>query len=352
MSDLVDICPTCATRAIPGAAYCYRCGSPLIAETFVAGSDEPAEAAEPHGENQTFDVEGARDPEISRDFEGAPGAGPSDPVSPDSGPAGMGPEQAAPGRSGPSGQTSGTGAFAETTPDGAAPDPVKGSGFAPDPALARALSGQYEIRMADWMSRGWTIFTSAGGLFIAFGAILWLVFMFATPILFILAPLFSAGFLSAALIARRGEAVRFSDFWLPFNDFLPLVLVWIVSCALLFAGLFTCGILTIYLWVGYQFAYLLVLDRKADFWEALEISRKVVTRRWLSLFAFAVILGLIDVLMFAMTMSVGMILAVPLTSCVLVEAYAGIFGVRGGLRRDPAIVPPPPIAVSSPIPAA
>ena len=88
-----------------------------------------------------------------------------------------------------------------------------------DEGLGRAHRGEYEARISDWMSRGWTVFTREGGLFIGFSAILWLVHWVAPPLLLILGPMLIAGILVAALIARRGEKVEFSDFWLGFNDF-------------------------------------------------------------------------------------------------------------------------------------
>ena len=198
-----------------------------------------------------------------------------------------------------------------------------------DEGLGRAQRGEYETRIGDWMSRGWTVFTREGGLFIGFAAILWLVHWVAAPLLLILGPMLLAGILLAALIARRGEKVEFSDFWLGFNDFLPLLLAWVVSCALMILGFCTLGILTVYLWVGYQFVYLLILDRGLDFWVALESSRRAVHRHWFGLLAFAVLLFLINLVAYVMTLSLGVLVSLPLTSCALVEAYADIFGVRG-----------------------
>src|SRR5262249_22796576 len=144
----------------------------------------------------------------------------------------------------------------EATPEGVPPSPaspaVPGASRAdvPDEGIARALRGEYEVRIGDWLSRGWSVFTRAGGLFIAFSAVIWAFFHFALPILFIVAPMMMAGLLVVSLIARRSGSVDFSDFWRAFNDFLPLFLAWIVSCAFLVAGLLTCGIVTVYLWIG------------------------------------------------------------------------------------------------------
>lgn len=324
MNENVDNCHACSTPLIPDAAYCHRCGSPVLLPA--------AEEAAP----VTPDAEDLHQPSI------APGTLWSTPT------AGGGPSEPTPA----------AGAV-PPTPDGSfPPPPAPPPSPAPDDGLARALGGGYSIRMGEWLSRGWSVFTREGGLFLAFAAIGWVFWMvtcvfvhLAWPVLLLAMPLLSAGFMTAALIARRGERLQFSDFGLPFQDFLALLLANLVSWALLLAGLCTCGIVTIYLWVGYQFAYLLILDRGLDFWDALECSRRVATRQWFGIFAFSLILFLINLAGVAMC-GVGIIVTFPLTVCALVEAYADIFGVRGGLRgrRSPALPAaapapqPPPIA--------
>ena len=366
MDELLHSCPSCGTVAVPGAAYCHRCGSPLIdeeegfegpEEEFAGGATPPpsggdqamsgggvpqAGGTDERADASSTPSRASRTPEAhtadasSVRFAGMPGAATGSGGSYGQPGQGYGPASA---RTGPAGMPAGTAASNRGGPG------VDGS--TTDPALERALRGEYEVRIGDWMAHGWAIFTQAGGLFVGFAAIAWLLTFFATPILLILFPLLASGFLTAGLIARRGERVQFSDFWLPFNDFLPLFLAWVVSCALMFAGLLTCGVLTIYLWVGYQFAYLLILDRRMEFWDALETSRKVVTKHWLSLFAFAIILLVINLIALAVA-TVGLIISLPLTSCFLVEAYVGIFGVRGGLRRQPDLL----VAPASPATAA
>lgn len=232
-----------------------------------------------------------------------------------------------------------------TTSDGVSAASSSRPALQADPGLERALRGDYNVRIGDWMSRAWTVFTRDGGLFIAFAAIGWLIFWVAAPLLIIFFPLMVSGHLTAALKVRSGERLRFSDFWLPFNDFLPLLLAWLVSAALMFAGLLTCGIVTIYLWVAYQFVYLLILDRRMDFWEALETSRRATSNlNWPALFVFALLMLAVNLVAVFVTFSIGIIVSLPLTSCVLVEAYADIFGVRGGAvaRPDPEAASPQP----------
>ena len=207
--------------------------------------------------------------------------------------------------------------------------------------LARALRGDYQIRVGDWLSRGWGVFTGAGALFLGYSAILWLLLVFPPHLGALLSPMMVAGFYFAAIKVRRGSKLQFSDFWLPFNDFIPLLLACLVSLALMFAGLCTFGILTLYLWVAYSFAYVVIVDRRMEFWDALELSRKVVTRRWLGILAFAICLFLLNLIAFLATLSLGLIVTVPFTCCALVEAYADIFGAQGGVpgRASPHRAP-------------
>lgn len=223
-------------------------------------------------------------------------------------------------------------AAAGTPPPNLSPDP--------DEQFGRALRGQYEVRIGDWMSRGWTVFTKASGPFLGFAAIFWLLLVFPPHVGIVLSPVMAGGFYLSALKARRNETLSFTDFWLAFNEFISLSLAGLVSFAFMFAGLCTLGLVTIYLWVAYQFAYTLIVDRRMEFWDALEASRKAVTKQWIGLFAFALCLFMLNLVAFLVTLSLGLIVTLPFTACVLVEAYADIFGVRGGVPGRTASGPP------------
>ena len=165
----------------------------------------------------------------------------------------------------------------------------------------------------------------------------WLLLHFALPIWILLSPMLISGFYVAAFKIRRRGTVEFSDFWLGFNEFLALFLAGLVSFALMTAGLCTLGLVTIYLWVGHQFPYPLIVDRSLDFWEGLEVSRKAVQKRWIEMFVFALCLFLLNLVAYLATFSLGFIVSLPFTCCAVAEAYADVFGVRGGVPgRAPA----------------
>ena len=75
----------------------------------------------------------------------------------------------------------------------------------------------------------------------------------------------------------RGEDVEIGDVFAGFNlAFVNLALAGLVKWLLVTIGLILCILPGIYLAVGYVFALPLVIDKKMEFWPAMEVSRRVV----------------------------------------------------------------------------
>ena len=53
-------------------------------------------------------------------------------------------------------------------------------------------------------------------------------------------------------------------------------------------GFICCIIPGIYLAVAWMFTLPLIVDKKLDFWSAMELSRKVVTKHWFHFFFFGI----------------------------------------------------------------
>ena len=107
--------------------------------------------------------------------------------------------------------------------------------------------------------------------------------------------------------------------------FLQLFLTGFVTCLLTWLG-FVCLILPgIYLLVAWMFALPLVVDKQLDFWSAMELSRKVVTKHWFKFLGFGIVLQL---LIFAgvLALIVGIFVMSPLVLAAMMYAYEDIFG--------------------------
>jgi len=134
----------------------------------------------------------------------------------------------------------------------------------------------------------------------------------------------------------RGQPVTIETAFAGFsNRFLHLFLGNFVATLLMVLG-FLCLILPgIYLWVAWTFTLPLIVDRRLDFWSAMEVSRKMVTRHWWKLLGLVLVLALLKyagLLVFCL----GIFITGPIALAALMYAYEDIFGAAGRLADQPA----------------
>ena len=216
------------------------------------------------------------------------------------------------------------------TPPGTAPPALSPEAIAADYGL-RALP----VDIASCVTRGWALVRDNPGLTIgatllfmllSFGLSLvpavGLLALFINPVLF--------GGLAYTFTRRiRGEVPSVGDAFSGFNlAFLHLGLGGLVSILLVCVGLLLCVLPGIYLAVGYTFVLPLIIDKKYDFWTAMEVSRRVVHRQWWPMFGLGLILFLLNVLG-ALACVVGLIATAPVSVAVMMYAYEDLFGPRG-----------------------
>jgi len=127
----------------------------------------------------------------------------------------------------------------------------------------------------------------------------------------------------------RGEKAEVGDAFAGFNlAFGPLAFFSLVAQLLVALGFVLCFLPGIYLGVCWMFfTPLIIVDKKIDFWPAMELARKVVSRHWWQVFGFALVCGLV---LFAggLLCGVGLLIAIPLVKAATVFAYEDIFNAR------------------------
>lgn len=129
----------------------------------------------------------------------------------------------------------------------------------------------------------------------------------------------------------RGEEVQIGDVFAGFNlALLDLTMAGLVKWLLTSIGLILCVLPGIYLAVGYVFALPLVIDKKLEFWTAMEVSRRVVHEHWWSVFALLIVLALVAGAGFLLC-GVGALITIPLASAALMYVYEDLFGTRTAL---------------------
>jgi hypothetical protein len=186
----------------------------------------------------------------------------------------------------------------------------------------------YETDAGNYIRRGWEIFQENMGIFIAYTLIMILISVAAAFIpfgsLLVSGPL-TAGFYIVANKISKGEPYEFGTFFKGFDFFVQLLLWSLVGGIFIALGLVALIIPGIYLAVAYTFVPLFIVFGKMEFWDGMEYSRKMVTRKWWNIFGFVLLLFLIN-LAGTLAFFVGLLFTIPLTYCAIYAAFEDIVG--------------------------
>jgi uncharacterized membrane protein len=88
--------------------------------------------------------------------------------------------------------------------------------------------------------------------------------------------------------------------------------------------LLLCAIPATYLSVCWKFTLPLIVDKRLDFWTAMEVSRKRVTKHWWHIFGLVILVSLLNVAGLCMC-CVGVLFTMPVGIAALMCAYETIF---------------------------
>jgi len=242
-------------------------------------------------------------------------------------------------------------------------DTIAGSAASPPPgsdaeAMAeQILSRDYDLNIRSCVTRGWNLLRSNFWPFVGITALVVALMGFATSIggdslrhmvapgasstqltsgfaMLVWGPL--AGGLYLYLLKKmRGEKATVETVFSGFSHhFLHLFLGGFISGLLILLG-FYLVLPGIYLTIAWLFTLPLIADKEMDFWAAMELSRKVVTKHWFKFLGFGLICLL---LMFAgaLVFGVGLLVAIPWVLGAMMYAYEDVFGAV----RQSSPVPP------------
>ncbi len=200
---------------------------------------------------------------------------------------------------------------------------------APETIAAEYLRRGAVIDIGRTVSRGWALVRDNMGVLIGATVLSWIITIGVAwvPVLGWAVGIVLVGGLDYMFIRRiRGETVQVGDVFAGFNlAFLHLTLAGLVKWLFTSLGFVLCILPGIYLAVGYLFALPLVIDKKMEFWPAMEVSRRVVHHHWWSTFALVIVLALIAAVGF-LACIVGALVTIPVASASLMYVYEDLFG--------------------------
>ncbi len=201
-----------------------------------------------------------------------------------------------------------------------------------DALAAEILARDYRVDIGSCVSRSWSLLTRHFWLIVGACFVLHLI----QGSVGFLTGVCMGGLYFLLLKLIRGERAEFGDAFAGFSlAFLQLFLAGLVSGLLTFVGLLCCILPGIYLAVAWVFVLPLVMDKKLDFWPAMEVSRKVVTRHWWS-FLGLLLVNFLLILLGVACCIIGVYIALPIAFGALAYAYEDLFCPQPGNRNATA----------------
>jgi uncharacterized membrane protein len=203
--------------------------------------------------------------------------------------------------------------------------PNCGKSCAPEPVAAQVVFTPalgITAQTGRWISEGWRMVTADIGFFLLV-ALIFAVVGSAVPLI-LQGPMLAGFHLICAkkLFNRKPEL---ADLFKGFNYFVPALVASILIGLLVSVGFMLCIIPGLVLVAMFQFTYLFIVDKRMDFWPAMQASHAVIKNDYAGFTIFVTVLGLIH-LAGILCCIVGVFVAMPVAIAATTVAYKEIVG--------------------------
>ena len=179
-----------------------------------------------------------------------------------------------------------------------------------------------QVRAGHWISEGWALVQRDLGTYVLLALVLTLLSS-AVPLI-LQGPLI-AGFHIFVMKRMMNRRAEFADMFLGFNFFVPTLIASLLIWLFVSLGTLLCVIPGLVVAAMYKFTYLFIVDKRMDFWPAMQASHAVVKRDYFGFTMFLLLLLLVD-LLGLLCCVVGVLVAIPVTVAAITIAYAEIVG--------------------------
>jgi hypothetical protein len=175
-----------------------------------------------------------------------------------------------------------------------------------------------------WIGAGWDLVKSDLLPFVLM-ALVFLVVNSCIPL--VLQGPMMAGFHIACIRKLMAGRTEVGDLFKAFNRFGATLVAFLIITVFTSLASLLCLIPGLIVWAIYQFTFLFVVDKKMDFWPAMQASHALVKKDYLGFTLFSFVLLLINVAG-ALLCLVGLLLTVPLYYAAITAAYRDLVGFR------------------------
>lgn len=135
-----------------------------------------------------------------------------------------------------------------------------------------------------------------------------------------------AGGLYLGMRRALGHEIDISEGFVGFKQIASFTVVGLLTAFMTYLGLALLILPGIYLSIAYILAIPLIVDRKLSPWQAMETSRKAITKKWFTVFGILISLMLIFMIS-AIPLGIGVIWSGPLMVIAIGVIYKKVFGV-------------------------
>jgi len=134
-----------------------------------------------------------------------------------------------------------------------------------------------------------------------------------------------AGFHIFTMKKLMGRNAEFGDLFKGFNFFVPTLVASLLIGIFTFAGTLLCIIPGLVVAAMYKFTYLFIVDKRMDFWPAMQASHAVVKNDYFGFTMFLVAMTLVNVLVLICCI-VGLLITIPISVAAITVAYRDVVG--------------------------
>ncbi len=194
---------------------------------------------------------------------------------------------------------------------------------------ANNVPPQSPVNMGRWISEGWNLVSQDMGFF----AVLTLVFLVISIVagstvlgIVLIGPL-QVGYFHILMQKLRGQQVGIGEIGRGFELFVPAMLIGILVWAFEIVGFICCIIPGFIVMAWYLFAPLFVLEKKLDFWQAMEASRALVSRHLFE-FVIFIFVQILIMLIGILCCVVGILIAMPVCMAATAVAFRDLVGLE------------------------
>lgn len=179
-----------------------------------------------------------------------------------------------------------------------------------------------KAQTGSWISQGWQLVKSDITIF-AVMALLLMIIGAAVPI--ILTGALTAGFQLVCMRKLYGRRADFGDLFKGFNFLVPTLVASLLISVLTAVGGLLCIIPGLVIAAMYSFTYLFIVDKKMDFWPAMEASHAIVKQDYVGFTLFLTALIGIQILG-VLACFVGLLVTIPIHLAAVTIAYKELVG--------------------------